>query len=189
MVSADDVIEILDALDAAAVAVWIDGGWGVDALLERVRRNHDDLDAAVAFENLPRAKAALAPLGFARDESQSEWFPARFVLRDTGGRQIDLHPLHFDAGGNGVQRMPGWLDAPEGVYPAKGLSGRGKIGGRHVRCLTPEMQLAHHDHANPDDVDYDDVTALCDRFGLVAPPEYARRPGWVDERRSIESRL
>jgi lincosamide nucleotidyltransferase A/C/D/E len=188
MVSADDVIEILDALDAARIVVWIDGGWGIDALLERERRLHDDLDAAVAFEDLPRVDAALAPLGFARDLSQAEWFPGRVVLRDARGRQIDLHPLKFDPGGNGVQQMPDWLDAPEGVYPADGLKGRGTIGGRDVRCLTPELQLAHHVYANPDDVDYDDLVALCERFHLTMPPEYARRPGWVDERRSIQFR-
>jgi lincosamide nucleotidyltransferase A/C/D/E len=188
VISTDDVIGILDALDAAAVVVWIDGGWGVDALLKRERRGHDDLDAAIAFEDLPRAEEALASLGFARDESQAQWFPARIVLSDARGRQVDLHPLHFDAEGNGVQQMPEWVDVPEGVYPADGLRGRGRIGGRDIRCLTPELQLAHHVYANHDDVDYEDVLAVCERFRLTVPHEYARRPGWVDSRRSIEFR-
>lgn len=84
--------------------------------------------------------------------------------------------------------MPAWLDAPAGVYRPEGLTGRGSIAGRDVRCLTPGLQLAHHLYPDPDDVDYDDVRALCERFGLAVPAEYARRPGWIDERRSIESR-
>jgi lincosamide nucleotidyltransferase A/C/D/E len=47
-VSADDVIEILDAFDRAGATVWLDGGWGVDALLGEERRRHDDLDVAIA---------------------------------------------------------------------------------------------------------------------------------------------
>jgi lincosamide nucleotidyltransferase A/C/D/E len=189
VVSADDVTEILAALDAGAVNVWIDGGWGVDALLGQERRRHDDLDAAIAHEDLPHAEAALAPLGFVRDETQARWFPARYVLRDARGRQVDLHPLRFDDDGSGVQEMPAWLDTPPGVYPAEGLTGRGLIAGREVRCLTPQLQLAHHDYPDPDDVDYDDVRALCERFHLAVPAQYVHRPGWIDERRSIESPL
>src|SRR5258708_7387144 len=32
--------------------VWIDGGWGVDALLGHQTRKHDDLDVAVHHSNL-----------------------------------------------------------------------------------------------------------------------------------------
>jgi lincosamide nucleotidyltransferase A/C/D/E len=184
VVSADDVIELVDALEGAGVAFWIDGGWGIDALLGTQHRPHDDLDAAISRDDLPRAEAALAPLGFARDESQAEWFPARFVLRDARGRRFDLHPLRFEADGTGIQEMPAWHDAPEGMYPAEGLQGSGTIAGRAVRCLTPELQLAHHRYPDPDDVDYDDVQALCQRFGLALPSEYGRRPGWIDGRRS-----
>ena len=31
--SSDDVVQILDRLAACGIEAWVDGGWGVDALL------------------------------------------------------------------------------------------------------------------------------------------------------------
>ena len=174
--TAADVLEILDRLDEAGVKWWIDGGWGVDALLGEETRPHDDLDLAVrrdAIERLP----ALFP-EFTR--VAEEWWPARFVLRDSAGRQIDFHPLTFDARGDGWQEL---LDGTRGRYPAPGLGGRGRIGARDVRCVTPELQLQHHDYPTPDDVDWSDVWVLCERFNLMAPSAYKTRPGFIDQRR------
>jgi hypothetical protein len=33
MMTATDVLEVLGRLEAAGLAVWVDGGWGVDALV------------------------------------------------------------------------------------------------------------------------------------------------------------
>ncbi len=54
VITATDVLEILDRLDAAGAAWWIDGGLGVDALLGRETRPHDDLDFAVNAEDIER---------------------------------------------------------------------------------------------------------------------------------------
>ena len=50
---AADVLGLLQAFDAAGVRVWIDGGWGVDALVGDRLRAHDDLDIVVAIEDVP----------------------------------------------------------------------------------------------------------------------------------------
>ena len=47
--SAADVVEVLDVLEAADVAVFLDGGWGVDALIG-AQREHDDLDVHLSLE-------------------------------------------------------------------------------------------------------------------------------------------
>ena len=39
----NDVLEILNVLNAANIPVWIDGGWGIDALIGKQTREHDDL--------------------------------------------------------------------------------------------------------------------------------------------------
>jgi len=41
-----DVVEILGWLDGGDVAVWLDGGWGVDALVGEQTRDHDDLTSS-----------------------------------------------------------------------------------------------------------------------------------------------
>ena len=178
----NDVLDVLERLDAAALEWWIDGGWGVDALLGEETRPHDDLDLIVRREDLDRVRALLPE--FVRDAD--DWWPARYVLLDASGRQIDFHPVTFDERGDGWQELP---DGTFGRYPAAGLRGTGRIGARAVRCATPELQLAHHDYATggPDDIDWDDVRVLCERFGLAVPRGYARRPGFIEAKRKRAS--
>jgi lincosamide nucleotidyltransferase A/C/D/E len=45
--TAEDVIELYTGLDDVGVEVWIDGGWGVDALLGEQTRPHADLSSAL----------------------------------------------------------------------------------------------------------------------------------------------
>jgi hypothetical protein len=103
---------------------------------------------------------------FAR--SEEEWWPARFVLRNVAGRQIDFHPVDFDEHGDGWQEL---IDGCRGRYPGADLEGSGRIGRRAVRCISPELQLRYHDYptGRPDDIDWDDVRILCERFGLGLP--------------------
>jgi lincosamide nucleotidyltransferase A/C/D/E len=42
-----DVINMYTALEKLGVEIWIDGGWGVDALLGEQTRPHKDLDIAI----------------------------------------------------------------------------------------------------------------------------------------------
>ena len=157
---------MLDALVAAGVAVWVDGGWGVDALLGEQTRPHADLDVVLDIEQLADAQAALAPLGFRLTEDE---LPTRCVLQDDRGRQLDVHPVRFDANGSGWQAQP---DAPDFEYTAAGLAGQGIIGGRPVRCLSAELQLTTHQAYEPDNNDRHDVRLLCARFGLELPAGY-----------------
>ena len=42
--SSKDVIELYNALNQVQISIWIDGGWGVDALLGEQTRAHKDVD-------------------------------------------------------------------------------------------------------------------------------------------------
>ena len=48
----NDVLEILNVLNAANIPVWIDGGWGIDALIGKQTREHEDLDFVVELEKV-----------------------------------------------------------------------------------------------------------------------------------------
>ena len=52
MMTATDVLGVLSRLEAAGLTAWVDGGWGVDALLEETTRDHGDLDVAVLLPQL-----------------------------------------------------------------------------------------------------------------------------------------
>lgn len=164
-----DVLEVLDGLERAGVPFWLDGGWGVDTLVGRETRPHDDLDLVVRDEDVPRAQEALAGIGFSHDASAEPALPARVVLSDRAGRRVDLHPVVVDADGNGWQNLGGgeW-----GLYPAEGLLGEGTVASRRLPCVTAELQLRHHAGYEPDDRDRHDVRLLAALLGREPPPPY-----------------
>jgi lincosamide nucleotidyltransferase A/C/D/E len=166
--SATEVTGVLEALESAGVAVWVDGGWGVDALCDEQLRPHDDLDIVVAIEDAPIVKTVLRDAGYTHQESD---VPLSFMVVDPAGRQVDVHPVAFDDDGNGLYQMPGgemW------TYSADGLAGTGSIGGRPVRCLTPQLQMRAHAGYELTERDREEIRLLYERFGVDPPPGDAR---------------
>jgi lincosamide nucleotidyltransferase A/C/D/E len=162
-----DVLQVLDVLEDAGVQAWIDGGWGVDALLGRRTREHRDLDLVVLQEQLERARCALEAVGYTWSPKERPGLPARLPLTDGHGLRVDLHPVVFDKWGNGWQRLGvrAW-----GLYPSQGLTTTGTIGERHVRCVSAETQLRHHLGYEWDAEDEQDIVALAEHFDLPLPP-------------------
>lgn len=162
---AQAVLQIIGRLDEEGIDVWLDGGWGVDALLERQTRDHDDLDLVAELRQADRIIELIHGLGY---EVVAGATPKSFVLVDSLGRQVDVHPVTFDADGGGLYQMD---DGREWVYPADGFSGRGRVDGRTVRCLSPEVQVLVHAGYELTEKDYRELYLLRERFG-VEPPEH-----------------
>jgi GrpB-like predicted nucleotidyltransferase (UPF0157 family) len=177
-VKAADVLEVLDRLDAAGVEWWVDGGWGVDALLGYQTRPHDDLDFAVLAGDLERLPSVFPEFRHVQPDD----LPSAYVLRDASGRQLDFHPLELDERGDGWQPQ---LTGPPARWPREALAAHGRIGGRDVRCTSPEFQVEAHLYAGYDDVDWAAVLAVCERFGLAIPE--GGPPGFVHERRTARA--
>jgi lincosamide nucleotidyltransferase A/C/D/E len=57
--SAEDAVELLKLFEAHHITVWVDGGWGVDALLGEQTRLHNDLDLALAHQDVPTLRALI----------------------------------------------------------------------------------------------------------------------------------
>jgi lincosamide nucleotidyltransferase A/C/D/E len=165
-VTAERVLELLGLLRSAGVRATLDGGWGVDALLGRETRPHEDLDLVVALADAPRIQDALAPLGFALHEDQ---LPVRFVLRRED-EQIDLHTVTFDPEGGGVQPQP---SGGAFRYPPEGFV-TGRVRGESVPCVSPAVQILCHLGYEPTAKDAHDVLRLCHAFGLPVPEAYTR---------------
>lgn len=164
---AEEVLAVVDALEAAALPVWLDGGWGVDALLGAQTRAHEDVDIVVVLERFDEVLHALEPLGF---RLVGDDLPTRAVLRDSGSRQVDVHPVAFDENGIGWQRHA----APDGsdcAYPPEGF-GHGRVLGQAVSCLTATLQVEHHRGYDPRERDRLDMAALAAAFGLELPDPY-----------------
>ena len=58
MVSKTDAIEIIRYAEENGINIWIDGGWGVDALLEEETRAHNDIDLFVEESNSKKGSVA-----------------------------------------------------------------------------------------------------------------------------------
>jgi lincosamide nucleotidyltransferase A/C/D/E len=56
----DDVLDVLDRLNAAGIEWWVDGGWGVDALLGEETRTHNDLDLVIRRAEIHQLPAPLS---------------------------------------------------------------------------------------------------------------------------------
>lgn len=162
-----DVLAVLDLATTARARVWLDGGWGVDALLGEQTRDHGDLDLAVQAEHLQAFLAALTGHGFSPvgEEGARPW---NFLLAHPDGAVVDLHVITFDADGNGV--LGPATDAS--VYPAASLTGHGQLADRSVDCIVAEWVVAFHDTYPGDGDDRADVQALCQRFALAVPDQY-----------------
>jgi lincosamide nucleotidyltransferase A/C/D/E len=58
------LVELLQLWESAGISVWLDGGWGVDALLQTQTRAHKDVDIILAVTDAPRLQKLLATMGF-----------------------------------------------------------------------------------------------------------------------------
>jgi lincosamide nucleotidyltransferase A/C/D/E len=157
--AAEEVAAIVADLERAGVEVWVDGGWGVDALLGEQTRAHDDLDLVCALGDVPRLRELLAARGYVMLGGGP---PMSFELVDRDGRQVDVHPVTWQRNGDGLYVM---RDGNTWPYPARGFAGSGMVAGRKLRCLTPEVQVITHTGYELDENDRHDLAALRDRFG------------------------
>jgi lincosamide nucleotidyltransferase A/C/D/E len=168
MMDAQSLLRVVVALENAGVRVWLDGGWGIDALVGEQTREHDDLDCVIALSDVPIARDALAALGFAVSLDE---LPTRFVVRDRCDHRVDFHTVSFDDTGAATQHLRDDTMAP---YPAQGFSGFGHVAGVRVACLTAAVQSLHHLGYDPDEKDHHDMGLLADQFGIDLPAPYRR---------------
>lgn len=160
---AADVIEFVELLAQHGISVCIDGGWGVDALLGRQTRRHNDLDIAVEHRDVPKIRALLQARGY-QDVPRDDTRDCNFVMGDGQGRLIDFHSYTFDSAGNLVFGVP---------YPLDSLTGQGNIAGQPVCCISPAWMVRFHTGYPLDENDYHDVKLLCRQFDIPLPPDYA----------------
>lgn len=157
-----DVIEIVQLFNQHGIEFYVDGGWGVDALLGEQTRPHADLDIAIQHKDSLQVRALLEARGYSevhRDDSSD----FNFVLSDDQGHQIDIHTYTFDTKGNHIYGT---------AYPLESLSGKGSLDGHLVKCISPEWVVKFHTTYQFNENDYRDVKAICQHFNIKMPLEY-----------------
>lgn len=161
VMTATSVVDLLGLFEAAGAFPWVDGGWGVDALLGYQSRPHADLDVVIPESAVPCAREALTVAGFA---VLRDWLPTALAMRHEDGREVDLHPITPTQDGGGDQRL--FLPGPPFHYdvPTTGI-----ISGTQVTCVDAATQLRAHTGYEPQPEDQADVAALVTRFRLPPP--------------------
>lgn len=150
--TAAEVVHVVAWLDAGSVVYQVNGGWGIDGLVGRQTRTHQDLDL---FIDAAREADLLAWLAFRGYRITQDWRPVRVELSGPRGR-VDVHPMRVDAGGNGVQQGFG-----HEVY-LHALEDRviGQIGGCPVVVASAERARELRRGYPPRDVDRHDLAQL-----------------------------
>jgi lincosamide nucleotidyltransferase A/C/D/E len=166
MMEPETVLMLVERLETAGITTWLDGGWGVDALVGRQTRPHADVDLVIQRLDIERARGLLERLGYEHDQTAIPGLPARLVLAGNS-RVVDFHPVVFDARGNGWQELD---NRAWGLYPASGLTGHGLIQNKTVRCITADLQVRHHLGYPPSPSDLRDMRALAEAFDVALPP-------------------
>lgn len=161
----NEVVRIYQLFEENSIQIWIDGGWGIDALLGKQSRPHEDLDIAVQREDVKKLRDLLSEF-HEKPENSSE---KNFVLEDKKGHKIDVHVFEFDDKGNKVYGIS---------YPKESLTGTGKIGKVVVKCISAEYVIKFHENYEPKEKDLLDIRALCNKFNLSQPENYKKYPGF-----------
>ena len=163
MMNENDVVDLLKKAENIGVDLWIDGGWGVDALVGHQTRPHNDIDVFVQKKDAATFTEMLQSNGY--HETKMEYTTNdHSAWCDKENRIIDLHLFEFADADT--------LCFENEIYPSNILNGKGTIGGIAVRCLTAEAQLLYHQGYEQKEKDRHDVLLLCETFGLSIPEEY-----------------
>jgi lincosamide nucleotidyltransferase A/C/D/E len=157
---ASQVLAVLDGLAAEGIQGWLAGGWGVDALLGRQTRPHNDIDLVIGADQPPfktdelpfkQIDQALGREGF--------WFAGTF--HHPGIPIPWCHTWRHRAGAK-VEVLPVQLDKPP--FAADGSAGppltEGSIDGQPVPCLSAGLQLLLHAGYPQREIDNQDVALL-----------------------------
>lgn len=159
--TAETLLELYGELRRQGLTTWIDGGWGVDALLGEETRSHQDVDLVVQEIDLERLVGVLRDKGYGHAE-KSDTRPWNFVMQNAAGEEVDIHVINFDQHGNGIYGPPEDGQA----YPASAFSGRGTIDGQDVLCMSVKYQMENHTGYELRDKDRQDVRRLREKFGV-----------------------
>ena len=160
--TSNDVLDLYNRFTEVGIAVWIDGGWCIDALLGRQTRKHSDLDIAVHYNDNVKLRQLLENSGY-KEEVRSDSSEYMYVMKNDVGLVVDVHAFEYDKQGNNCYGV---------AYPFGSLTGTGIINGQEVNCIAAQFMLQFKTGYEPTEKDLLDIRALCEKFNFELPNRY-----------------
>ena len=131
MIGINDACEILSWAYNNNIEIWLDGGWGVDALLGKETRQHNDIDLFVEEKNYNKFIEIIKNKGF--NEIVVEYTSeVHTIWSDNKLRIIDLHMFKDNCDGT--------ICYEGEVFQKNIFDGVGKIGNIMVSCINAKNQ-------------------------------------------------
>lgn len=161
-----EVLRVLGALQGAGCRFWLEGGWGVDALVGHQTRPHRDVDVDIDAACEGIALSVLNGLGYT---VETNWRPNRVELVCAGRGWIDLHPLLLAEDGSARQAS---LDGGFHVFPDHFFTS-GYLAGSGVGCVSAQAQRLFRTGYEPRAVDVHDLAVLDKLEGRQPPTDDA----------------
>jgi lincosamide nucleotidyltransferase A/C/D/E len=155
--------------DNVGIDVWIAGGWGVDALLGRQTRPHNDFDIFVQKKDASAMIEIFRSSGYQETQKHSN---DNTAWRNSEDHLIDFHLFEFTEAGT--------ICIDNESIPSDIFGGNGTIRGIAVRCMTVESQVYYRFGYELREKDLHDVLLLCKAFGLPIPEGFEDRSETAD---------
>ena len=151
------VLDLYNWLKENDVTIWIDGGWGVDALIGKPTREHSDLDIAVHRKDNVKIRQLLERNGYI-EENRFDSSEFMYVMKNEAGQSVDIHAFEYDDVGKNIYGIE---------YPFGSLTGTGIISGQEVNCINPSFMFRFKSGYEPKEKDLHDLRVLNDKFGFL----------------------
>jgi Aminoglycoside-2''-adenylyltransferase len=128
---------VTDALGAIGIPAWLFGGWGLDARIGRITREHGDVEFWVEGVGAGRSKAALVAAGATALATQPPAEASEFTWDG-----VDFSTAYFDRRPDGAFSQPAgrW---PDWVFPPGSFGDEPRtLGGVPVLAMSAAGMLA-----------------------------------------------
>lgn len=149
----EDVMTVIKILEDAGITYWLDGGWGIDALVGRQTRAHRDIDIDFDARHTEELLKILADYGY---EVDTDWTPVRIELYSKEFGYLDIHPFVLNDDGTSKQANPegGWYEFEADYF------GNAVFEGKTIPCISVKGQKVFHTGYKLRDIDKHDMEMI-----------------------------
>ena len=149
----ENLMKVIEILEASNIKYWLDGGWGVDILVGKQTRDHRDIDIDFDAQHTEKLLSILKDYGYKIDTDSA---PVRIELYSDKLGYIDIHPFILNENGTSKQAdlNGGWYEFESDYF------GSAIFEGKKIPCISAKGQRVFHTGYELRDVDKHDIKII-----------------------------